>query len=423
MIQPEESPVEERALQPRPEPTSMPAPLAAMAEALRANAEALRRLDASQHRIAETIERSDRAQEVVASTRALNETFRGLSEIQRGLLDAVVKTRRGAGSPLLFVFAALLAAILSVLLYDRWVASRTVPIRRFEEARAEAATLREGVEELKDRLAAGAAQEREGRERLAERDEALAAAAGRAEEQAGKMRDLERELREKEARLDQFLAVKAQADLAGALQIQNAGLEREIRDLREKVSGLERERANALEVFGDKLMDLRGVDPEELKAVARGMGIYAGDAPAPVPGSVTLSRSGERLLTGQVNRLLPDAEESYDIVHVAAVDGGSRLVDVTLTRNRDRQLVHTLKCKEMVVHVDPEADTVELRLRDGVITNPARPGEEIPIAAEGHSVFLPAAGVKEWLRREEGRVEVGPEGRVSWKIAVSATEG
>ncbi len=413
MIRPDD---EDRALR-APEPTGgLPAPLQAMAEALRANADALHRLDRSQQRIAESIEKSERAQQVVASTRALNDTFKGLSEIQRGLLDALVKTNRGGrgGSPFLVLLAALLSGLLSILAYDNWIADRTVPVERLGEARAEADGLRARIEEMKTQATAAEAQDREARRELDARDRALAAAGQRAAESAAKVEKLESELREKETRLEQFLAVKAQADLAGALQIQNAGLEREVRDLKERILGLERERANALEVYGEKLLDLRGVDPAELKELANRMGLYQEPAARPPPGVVNLSRSAERLLVQQVNRLLPDAiEESYDLVHVTALVEGQRLSDVTLTRNRNRMIVNSLSAKEMVIHVDPETDTVELRLKEGEITSPQRPGERVPIPADGHSIFLKGAGVKEWLRREGDRVAV-ESGAVAW---------
>jgi hypothetical protein len=388
-----------------------------MAEALRAHAEALLRLDQNQQRIAESIEKSERAQQVVASTRTLNDTFRGLSEIQRGLLDALVKRNQGGagGSPLLLALAAILSGLLCVLVYDRWASARTVPLERYEAARAEGDALRATIEDLRAEGATGAGRERDLERRLSGKDQALVAAGRGAEESAARIRDLERELREKEARLEQFLAVKAQADLAGALQIQNAGLEREVRDLKERISGLERERANALEVFGEKLADLGGrVDPEELKAVAKRLGVYEEPAGRPPAGVVTLSRSAERLLVNQLNRLLPDADESYDLVRAASIVEGRRLADVTLTRNRNRLLVNSITCREMAVFVDPEADTVELRLKDGEITNPARPAERVPIAPDGHSVFLRGAGVKEWLRREGDRIAVAPDGQVTW---------
>lgn len=413
MIRPDD---DDRALRAPEPPGSLPAPLQAMAEALRANAEALHRLDRSQERIAESIEKSERAQQVVTSTRALNDTFRGLSEIQRGLLDALVKNRGGqGGSPLLVLLAALLSGLLSILVYDRWISERTVPVGRLDEARAEADGLRARIEVMRTEALTAGERERKAGQELEDRDAALAAAGRGAAEAAAKAEKLERELREKETRLEQFLAVKAQADLAGALQIQNAGLEREIRDLKERIAGLERERANALEVFGEKLIDMgQGVDPVALKALADRMGLYQEPAARPPPGVVNLSRSAERLLVQQVNRLLPDAiEESYDLVHVAALADGKRLADVTLTRNRNRMIVNSLSAKEMEIHLDPETDTVELRLKDGEITSPQRPGERVPIPADGHSVFLKGAGVKEWLRREGDRVAL-ESGALVW---------
>jgi hypothetical protein len=420
MIRPDD---EDRALK-APEPLGgLPAPLAAMAEALRANAEALHRLDRSQQRIAESIEKSERAQQVVTSTRALNDTFKGLSEIQRGLLDTLVKSNGGGrgASPLLLLLAAILSALLSILVYDRWISERTVPVGRLAEARAEADGLRARLEETKTQATAAQARDREAERQLTQRDEALSAAGRGAAEAAAKAERLERELREKETRLEQFLAVKAQADLAGALQIQNAGLEREVRDLKERIAGLERERANALEVFGEKLLDIRGVDPAELKALAGKMGLYEEPAARPPPGVVNLSRSLERLLVQQVNRLLPDdIEESYDLVHATALVEGQRLADVTLTRTRRGMIVNSLAAKEMVIHLDPDSDTVELRLKEGEITSPERPGERVPIPADGHSIFLRGANVKEWLRREGDRVAV-ESGAVTWPAERGST--
>ncbi|HEX5137014.1 MAG TPA: hypothetical protein VFY93_08590, partial [Planctomycetota bacterium] len=276
-------------------------------------------------------------------------------------------------------------------------------------------TLRARIEEMKTEASAADARDHDAARKLAEREEAIAAAGRGAAESQARIEKLQRELREKETRLEQFLAVKAQADLAGALQIQNAGLERECRDLKERIQGLERERANALEVFGEKLVDLGdGVDPAALKALAAKMGLYQEPAARPAPGVMNLSRSAERLLVQQVNRLLPDhAEESYDIVHVGALADGKTLGDVMLTRTLNRMVVNSLSAKEMVILVDPEADTVELRLKDGEITSPQRPAERVPIPADGHSVFLKGAGVKEWLRREGDRVAV-ESGTVVW---------
>jgi len=413
---------EERTLQTRPDPQSMPAPLAAMAEALRANAEALKRLDSSQRRIAETIERSDRSQQVVTSTRALNETFRGLSEIQRGLLDTLVRTRSrgGGGSPLLLLAVALLAGLLSVLLYDKWLSDRVVPVQRFEEARADLEKLHDEADGLRADLRQAGDRDRARDSEAAAQAASLKEAERLRADQDEKLEQLRRELETKNARLEQFLAVKAQADLSGALQVRNTALEQEVRELQGRIRELEEERRNTLSTFGEKLMDLRGVDPETIRDIARKMDLYKDPEAPPRPGGpAILTRTGKRLLLSQVNLLLPDGEEAYELLDAASLADGCTLRDVTLARHRNNRLVSTLVCKEMVILVDPGRDTVELRLTDGYLTNTGRPDEKIPIPAEGHSLFLTGAGLKDWLRRFSDQVTVGEGGRLTWKSTPS----
>ena len=57
-----------------------------LARAFQANAEALQGLGNLQTQLIEALQRSDRSELVLASTQTLNETFRGLSLIQRELL-------------------------------------------------------------------------------------------------------------------------------------------------------------------------------------------------------------------------------------------------------------------------------------------------------------------------------------------------
>ncbi|MHC4547441.1 MAG: hypothetical protein ACYTEZ_01580 [Planctomycetota bacterium] len=403
-----------------PSERNLPPPLAALAEAMRVNAEALRRIDATQRRMAETIERSDKSQQVIASTRALNATFRGLSEIQRGLLDAVV--RRGGGgrtvlTPLIVLAVAIFAGLVSVLLYQQWAADRTVSRAVYEEARREGEGLARQNRDLGARLASqerDAGQRREAFERDRERLQSTGTELER------RIEALEGELETKSARLESYLAVKAQADLAGALQIRNMSLEREVRDLQERLAGLRRERESLYGYFGDKLLDLRDGDPEAVKAMARKLGVYRDPAPPPAPdGPIHLAGSSKRLLVRQLNRLFPDAEEAYDVIDVGAISDGWRLQDVTLTRSRRGRLVNSFRCKELTIVVDVEQDTVEVLLKEGYMTNTGRPSEQIPLGRDGHSIFLPEAGVKAWLSRVSAHVAVGEKGRLTWKTAPS----
>jgi len=116
----------------------------AMAEAMHANAEALHKIDASQRQMADSLRKNEKVTQVVTSTKALNETFRGLSEIQRGLLETLVKDRssRGGSSPWAFLAIAVLAALAGVLVWERLTDDGRLPRELFEEARSSAGVLR-----------------------------------------------------------------------------------------------------------------------------------------------------------------------------------------------------------------------------------------------------------------------------------------
>ena len=62
------------------------APLKDLAEAFRQNSETLKSLAEGQARIGRRMEKSDRSEAVVQSTKALNETFRGVQRTQERLM-------------------------------------------------------------------------------------------------------------------------------------------------------------------------------------------------------------------------------------------------------------------------------------------------------------------------------------------------
>ena len=393
------------------------APPAARAEALRANAEALRRVDANQRKIAETMERADKATQVVTSTRALNETFRGLSEIQRGLLDAVLRRRDGgsrAGFLAGVLAAALVGGLLGFLFAERWLEDRTVTTGVHEAARQRAEALAEEKADLVARIRAAEEREKTLKERIEQAERGAKEEAARADKEGERVRKLETELESKQASLEQFVAVKAQADLAGQLQLERMAMERELRDLRDKVVRLEGEEARLLKFFGDRMLE-DGRDPEEIKRLAQQLGILKGD-PTPVTPPAEAAPDGPVPLLGG-RRRLPDADEAYDLHEVGAIAEGSRFLDVMLTRHDRGLLVSTLRAKEMTLTVDPARDTVEVRLFSGSIAPSRGPGGDVPFGEEGHSIFLRDAGVKAWLARSGRHFDLGPEGRLTWKSA------
>ena len=101
------------------------------------------------------------------------------------------------------------------------------------------------------------------------------------------------------------------------------------------------------------------------------------------------------------------------------VADGWKFENVMLARHVRGRLVSSFKCKELEILVDLDSDTVEVRLKDGYMTNTGRPDEKIPLGTDVHSIFLPEAGISSWLRYLSGHVKIGDKGRLTWKSSPS----
>lgn len=408
----------DRSLQPakqvQHDPAVLGVPFAAMAEALRANAEALERIDSNQAKIAESIERGDRASRVITSTRALNETFRGLSEIQRGLLDAVVRDRgRGRGLPFAFATIAILAGLLGFLLYDRWTSTETVPRAVFEEVRK---TSEERAEHLSDLRASARGTSSEAvalKRRLEDRDRELVDAQREKETLERKSRQLSNDLEAQQSRLKNFLAVKDIADRVGAVEVRNAQLENENRALRRRAERAESERERLLVLLGDRTIEERATDPQLIRKALEERGALEKE---PRPDPNTLLAMTVRRVRKHLNQLLGQApgEEAYEILSFTGLKDGTTLLDVRIGHYRNAGLLSSLHCKELKVVVDRKQDTAELRLRNGFISVTRRPLQKIPFDDAGHSIFLRKIGLKAWMERAVIPVLVEEGGLLRW---------
>jgi len=391
-------------------------PVQAIAEALRINAEALRRIDQNQKRIAESVEKGEKATNVVTSTRALNETFRGLSEIQRGLLDAVLKHRGGGrGVGFAFLAVAVLAGALGFLAYDRLTSGDTVSRELYEAARAQAEGQAREVGLLHGRE--GEAQGRE--QRL--RDEAAAAERARLEALKAKeaadlrVRALEADLEAKASQLKNYLAVKDLADSAGSIQLLNMQLQREIDDLRQRLASSEKERESVYEMFLKQRIEEKQGDPESIKKAARDLGVIPPPPVEPAPGA--LGARDKRKVRLMLNRLLGQAqgEEIYEILDFASIGPSGTLLDARVGRYLNQQMLNSLLCKELDIFCLRDKDAVELRFREGTSTSTRSPIESIPFQKGGHSVLVTKVGLEAWLADVARNAVVGEDGRLTWK--------
>ncbi len=398
------------------DPASLGVPFAAMAEALRANAEALERIDSNQRKIAESIERGDRASHVITSTRALNDTFKGLSEIQRGLLDAVVRERgRGKGLPFAFMTIAILAGLLGFLLYDRWTGTETVPRAVFEAVRKTSEGRAEQLSDLRASARGSSSEAAVLKRRLDDRDRDLSDAEREKGALERKNQQLANDIEMQQSRLKNFLAVKDIADRVGAVEVRNAQLENENRRLRQRAERAEKEREGLLVLMGERKLDERALDPEVIRKALENKGVLkkAEDRP-----KGALTPTTRRRLRKQLNQLLGQVpgEETYEILSLFGLKDGAVLLDVKIGHYRNAGLLDSLHCKEVEVVIDVKKDTAELRLRKGHIAVTRHPLKKIPFDEAGHSVFLKEIGFKAWAERATIPVFVGRGGRLEWKI-------
>lgn len=411
----------------KPEIAGDPVAIAAMAEAFRAQAEILQNINRTQREIAESLEKSERASGVLTSTRALNDTFKGLTDIQKGLLDALTDSRsRGSLWPI--ALAALgLVACLALLFFLNQAGEPGVP--RAEYARVEQSYRRAAQDLARLRLteterAEELARHKERAERALEERADYEQRAEAAESEAETLRIRNRGLAKKaEIRSDElqsYLAVKAQADRAGLLEVENADLRRRLRDAEQRVKRLDEERLKMADLLLDRTLEARSPAGEILEA-ARKKGLLEDPEPPPDPDSLRLQGTVASTFVKRLNRLLQKAggETSYEVIVVKKVENGVRLVDVSVGCYKGARLLNSLQSKALEIWADVDKDQLELRFEEGFYASVANPGNRVPFTGGRHSVFLTDVGLAAWLDRFRRHVEVGPDGRLTWKTTPS----
>lgn len=212
-----------------------PVPVAELARAFQANAQALEALGSLQSQLIAAVQRNDRAEMMLASTQALNDTFRNLTHVQRAILDRLEEGERARGRggrlvPLLLLGLAATVVLATFVLVDlgqRFIESQPDPEALTERT---AALLSQGREEAAQ---AAEAEARRAQSALDESDERLRAAQTRLDAERDEHAATQRTLGAKEAELD---ALRRQASVAQTEALKITSLESEIRDLTSKVA-------------------------------------------------------------------------------------------------------------------------------------------------------------------------------------------
>src|SRR5262245_5337274 len=117
-------------------------PLAALAMAFQANADALRRSQDIQADLGRALQRADRSEVLLQSTGALNDTFRGLTTVQKGLLQRIDAGEKAAKEGRWFLPILVLSAM-AVLGALGWLL-----VRRMDEIEGDRVTVGAAAEQF-----------------------------------------------------------------------------------------------------------------------------------------------------------------------------------------------------------------------------------------------------------------------------------
>ncbi len=373
-------------------------PLAALAAAFQANAEALRRSQEVQADLHRALERADRSEMVIQTTGALNETFRGLTTVQKSLAQRVEASERESLTgrmflPVLVIVAvALMGGVLWVVLQyvDSW---RAQTVGTSDVATRLSEQFDKGIAQgRKDEEAAASARIAAADERSAAIEKSLAAAQSERDAKAlalsaavGELQSLRGELAS--SRTD-ALKVRALEDEVDRLRRAAATGGPDVERLKEELAAAKSEG----ESLRSKLANAY---------VARGAGSDAAADPATPsaaadadPAAGKDRRAADRA-RARVNDLLTlgraGRPDYLQVLSVGAV-GKDRLLDVNVGRyNPAGRLVNAIRAKELTIAVDSVRRVVEFQFADGTVDRgdaktPFSGGRYSTVVADGDDV-------------------------------------
>jgi hypothetical protein len=374
-----------------------------LARAFQANAEALQGIHALQADLARALQRGDRAEMMLQSTNALNDTFRNVAAVQREVLRRLEAPPPGPGRMLplmviglLVVFVGGIAAVIHVV--DRMREERTDPLllasemesarRRGQEeaaAHAEKESLQSAraLEEAEARLRALQAKDEEHRDAL---DQV------RAEQRA---REAEHALLAEEAvRLrGEGAARRAVEEEMRANSTRLAVLEPRLKELE---ADLARERAEKQRLQARIAEHRMGIAPEAAPEDPSPDGAAA--APEPPRRTTPVSRDARQLeaIRSRINQLLEAAgrgkSEYWQLTKAEGVST-DRLHEVVAARYDGRgRLLDSVEAEELAVWVDKARHTVEFEFRRGNVVfdrqkTPFRGDTQTRIVGEGDNLM------------------------------------
>jgi DNA repair exonuclease SbcCD ATPase subunit len=367
-----------------------------LARAFQANAEALRGIHEVQGDLARALQRGDRAEMMLHSTNALNDTFRNLASVQRQLLERLEKPPPGPGRLLPLMIIALLVVfvggiVVVVHLVDRVREERADPLQIATEMDAARQRGHDAAAQASERELAKSAQE------LAEAESRLAALQEKHEQ---RQRELDETLStkraleaEQSALADEHVRLRGEAAARRVVEdeLRNttsklAVLEPRLRQLEADLAAERAEKERLRTRIAERRLGIASdAEPDEKPSAA---------APKDLPRATPVSRDAHQLeaIRTTVNRFLEVAgqgkPEYWQLTRAAGVSA-DRLHDVVAFRYDNRgKLLDSIEAEELVMWVDRTKRVVEFEFRRGKmvfdkVKTPFRDGTHSRIVAEG----------------------------------------
>ncbi|MHC4820714.1 MAG: hypothetical protein ACYTDX_03220 [Planctomycetota bacterium] len=361
-------------------------PLQDLANAMRANAEALRSVQETQERIARAVDRGDRTDAVVQSTKALNETFRGVRAAQDALVGKLEREQKRPAKVALLA-AAVVLAVAGIV---------ATPFLMREDS------LEKRIEKLGTSIGSADREAWEESRRKAEKDlldrlEDLSKKSSLSEaDRAGR----EAEIAEMRGRLETMRrerdALEVDRDDARRMGRENAALRSEVTRIRRDLATaqanddvrakalsdleaeVERLRARPVAASkGDGNLSAGTVPPAEVDTKPDPAVVDAPkvpDTPDDRPRGLSETAVRDR---GQVGKLLTalngllagvKGRETWSVVSARALDG-KILVDARLeARAADGKVLRAFDAQECRFLLDEQGKSLEIRMREGSVS-------------------------------------------------------
>jgi len=379
------------------------APLKDLAEAFRSNSDAMKSLAEGQARLGRRIEKSDRSEAVVQSTKALNDTFRGVQRTQERLMGRLDDEKK---QPLRLLIAS--AAVFVVLvggslyLLFTWLdgRDRTAGQDRKETIESIVAGHADVVEDLRAKLTRAESE-------LVRRDTV-------AENASENMHDLARKLAEVE---EQNIGLRANQKELSREVMQNTELQTTISrltvELERKSRELEAERLSRvgleerIAALKDELSRMASrpaatpsaAPPAEVPGEAAPDSVTEPEEPTPAPVPEGAATDPEELarIIGLLNRLIADVrgEESFKFTTIGGARGKT-LYDVEVANfDKTGAEIKRIRAGEVRIVVDVPQRRVELRFKNGHIYYY---GVRAPFWGGGYIVSIVNVNPTTWLR-------------------------